>query len=394
MRIALISMAGDGASEVRLAGHPMAWHQLQAVLALACERAVCLADAPGPALATLQHEAERAGLSFHAVTHHRALSGLVHAGDTLVAFAPGVLPDREWLAQAFGARAGVAVLPAEGAIEQGFERIDRERAWAGVLATRGDAVEALAALPPDADAIGGLLRVALQRGVTAISVPEKWLDDGRWALVGSQASAERYQQGWYARHVPPPALVQPGRAGAYRLARTLVDRARNARQVALGLLSGGAAVAVASAVGGYLGHTALALAGLTLSAMLSATGTTVTRLASAGSGERTRTWPGEARRALLDLSLVAIAASPSAFEGWTAGFAALVLVTVMRLADDPAAPKPLRPLADRGVVFAVLTAAAIANVLPPVMAVLGLVGLALQLFWPRSAANAGLTTSR
>ena len=394
MRIALISMAGEGAGDVRLAGHPIAWHQLQAALALACERAVCLADAPGPALAALQHAAERAGLSFHAVTHHRALSGLVHAGDTLVAFAPGVLPDREWLAQVFGARAGVAVLPAEGAVEQGYERIDRDRAWAGVLATRGDAVEALGSLPPDADAIGGLLRVALQRGATAIAVPEKWLDDGRWALVASQASAERYQQGWYARHVPPPALVQPGRATAYRLARTLVDRTRNARQMALGLLSGGAVVAVASAIVGYLGHNAIALAGLTLSAMLSATGATVTRLASAGSGERTRAWPGEARRALLDLSLVAIAASPSAFEGWTAAFAALVLVAVMRLAEDSAAPMPLRPLADRSVVFAVLTAAAITAILPSAMAVLALVGLALQLFWRRNAANAGLTTSR
>lgn len=387
-------MAGEGACEVRLAGHPVAWHQLQAALALACERMVCLANAPGPALAALQHEAERAGLSFHAITHHRALSGLVHAGDTVIAFAPGVLPEREWLAQAFGARAGVAVLPAEGAIEQGFERIDRERAWAGVLATRGDAVEALAALPPDADAIGGLLRVALQRGAAAIAVPEQWLDDGRWALVASQASAERYQQGWYARHIPPPRPLQPGRAAAYRIARSLVDRVGDARRTSFGLLSGGAVVAVGSAVGGYLGHTVAALIALTLSAMLSATGATMTRLAGAGSGERKRTWLDEARLALLDLSFVAVAASPSAFEGWTAAFAALVLVAVMRLADEPSAPKPLRPVADRGVMFAALSAAAVASILPPAIAALALLGLAMQLFWPRGAANAGLTTSR
>jgi hypothetical protein len=394
LRIALISMAGEGAGDVRLAGHPVAWHQLQAALALACERIICLVDGPGPALAALQHDAERAGLSFHAVAHHRGLSGLVHAGDTLVAFAPGVLADREWLAQAFGARAGVAVLPAEGAVEQGFERIDRDRAWAGVLATRGDAVEALGALPPDADAIGGLLRVALQRGATGIAVPEKWLDDGRWALVASQASAERYQQGWYARHVPPPGLIQPGRAAAYRLARALVDRARDARQTALALLSGGVVVAVASAIGGYLGYTVLALTGLTASAILTATGTAVARFAGAGSSERARAWPGEARRALLDVSLVALAASPSAFEGWTAAFAALVLVAVMRLAEEPGAPRPLRPLGDRSVVFAALAASAIASFLPPAMALLGIAGLALQLFWPPSAANAGLTTSR
>jgi hypothetical protein len=136
------------------------------------------------------------------------------------------------------------------------------------------------------------------------------------------------------------------------------------------------------------------LIGLTVSAMLSATGASVARLAGAGSGEPTRTWPEVARRALLDLSLAALAASPSAFEGWTTGFAALVLVAVMRLGDEPSAPRPLRPLADRGVLFAALTAAALGGILPPTMAILGLAGLALQLFWPRGAANAGLTTSR
>ena len=385
MRIALISMMNDSAGEVRLAGHPLAWHQLQAAIALACERVICLAEAPGPELASLQRDAERRGLSFHAVTHHRALSGLVNAGDTLVAFAPGVLPDRDWLAQAFGARAGVAMLPADGAIEQGFERVDRERAWAGVLSTRGDAVEALGVLPPDADPIAGLLRVALQRGAGALNVPEKWLDDGRWALVRSQAKAEQYQAAWYLRHVPAPALDRPAAALAHRIARGLVDRMRNAASGALGLVAGGSAVAVGSGVAGYLGQTVAGVAGLTVAAALMAVGSALAQLARAGSGELERRWLGEARRALLDLTLVAIAASPSEFEGWSAAFAALVLIAVIRLGGEEQAPRPLHPFSDRVLVFAVLTVAAASGVFGLAMAGLGMLGLALRLFWRRAS---------
>jgi hypothetical protein len=288
------------------------------------------------------------------------------------------------LAQTFGARAGVAVLPAEGAVEQGFERIDRERAWAGVLATRGDAVEALGVLPPDADPIAGLLRVALQRGATAVAVPDKWLDQSRWALIATPAAAEQYQAGWYLRHVPAPAFDRPGAAVAHRLAQRIVARVNNAARAATGLIAGGAIGALGSAVAGYLGYTVAAMAGLAAASALLATGSALGRLARAGSREGSRAWPPHARRALLDLSLVAIAASPSVFEGWTAAFAALVLVATIRIAREPFAPFALRWLSDRTVVFVLLTVAAVAGGFIPALALLALFGLVLHLFWPRS----------
>ena len=51
MRVALMALTEEGGVPVRLGGRPVAWHQLQAALALGSERVVCLADAPGPALA-------------------------------------------------------------------------------------------------------------------------------------------------------------------------------------------------------------------------------------------------------------------------------------------------------------------------------------------------------
>lgn len=384
MRIALISMSGESAAAVRLAGRTLAWHQLQSALSLSSERIVCLADAPGRDLAALQREAERRGASFHAVAHHRALSGLVSAADTLLVFAPGVLPEPVWLAQTFEARAGVAVLPAAGAVERGFERIDRERAWAGVLATRGDAVEALAGLAPDADPIAGLLRVALQRGGAAIAVPDQWLDDGHWALVATQAAAERYQADWYGRNVPAPSLLHPAEALAHRTARAILSRVRESGRLAAGLVAGGVALAIGGGAAGYLGQTTAGLAAVAIAATVTAIGMALGRFARAGTGDRTARWPDEVRRAVLDLALVATAASPREFEGWTAGFAALVLVVTMRLAEEPDAPKPLRPLGDRALVLLALTGLSALEAFPLGMAALALLGLALRLFWPAS----------
>lgn len=383
MRIALISMTELPATDVRVAGHPLAWHQLQAALDLSCERVIVLADAPGPALAIVQREAERRGATFHAVAGHRPLSGLVSAADTLVVFAPGVLPDRDWLVQAFGARAGIATLPADSAIEQGFERIDRERAWAGVLATRGDAVEALAGLAPDADPIGGLLRVSLQRAGGTLAVPDKWIDDGRWAMVTSEGAAQRYQDDWYARHVPAPSLSRPGAALAYKLARRLLDRLGDAQRSSIMLAGSGSVMAVGGALAGYLGWTAAGLGALTIGSMLLSSGSALARLAGAGSPAVERPWMSHARRALLDLSLVAIASSPAAFENWWTAFAALMLVGAIRLSLEEGAPRLLRPMSDRPFVFLVLTMVAAVGVLPGGLAILALIALAVRIFAPR-----------
>lgn len=380
MRIALISMTAEGAADVRLAGHPLAWHQLQAAIALTCERIVCLADRPGPELAALQREAERRGATFHAVTHHRALSGLVRAADTLLVFAPGVLPDRDWLAQVFGARAGVSVLSAERAVEQGFERIDRDRAWAGVLATRGDAVEALGVLAPDADPIAGLLRIALQRGAAAIEVPEKWLGEGRWALVATPAAAAQYQSAWYERHAPVPSLDHPGEAAAHLAAKTLARRTENSSRVVTGFAAGGVVAAVAGAVAGYLGHTAAGIAALLGASGALALGSALGRLSRAGTGERPHARLQQARDALLDLSLIVIAASPSVFEGWSTAFAAVVLVATIRLAGEPGVPRAFRPFADRTLVLAILACGALAGVFPLTLAFIAVIGLFLRLF--------------
>lgn len=375
-----MQVTDDGGAAVRLGGRPLVWHQLQAALALGCERIVCLAQSPGSVLAGLQHAAEGRDAKFHAIAHCRALSGLVSVADTLFVFAPGVLPDREWLVHTLGARAGIAVLPADGAVERGFERIDRERAWGGVLVTRGDAVEVLASLPPDSDPIAGLLRVALQRGGRCVEIPPPWLDDGRWALLTDGALARRVEESWQARHVPAPALARPGEALAHRLARALLPRVADQAMFAPGLAIGGTALAVAGGGAGFAGYTPGGLAALTIGTLLALAGERLGRFARAGSGDAAPTRLAAGRDALFDLALIGVAASPEQFAGWTVPFVATVLVAAIRLAREDEAPPAIRPLGDRALVFGLLAAAAAAGGFAPAAATIGLLALAGRLF--------------
>jgi hypothetical protein len=378
-----MALIDDGGGPVRLGGRSIAWHQVQAALSLGCERIVCLAEAPGSGLSAIQSEAEARGAKFSAISHARALAGLVSAADTLFVFAPGVLPDRDWLAQALGARAGIASLPAESAIERGFERIDRDRAWGGVLATRGDAVEALSLLPPDADPIAGLLRIALQRGGRCVEVPERWLDEGRWALLADAAAARRIESGWQSRHVPAPSLDHPGEALAHALARIALPKLAERPVIAPAIAFGGSALAIIGGVLGYSGATVGGLATLVVSALAASVGDRLTRFARAGAGEPADNRITAIRRAAIDLSLVGIAASPQEFAGWQAPFVALVLVAAMRLADEMAAPRPVRPFADRILVISALLAGGMAGGFVQTMAVAGLIALAMHIFWPK-----------
>ena len=91
MRIALLAMtepAGAGQpfprAFLRVAGATLAQHQLSLVLALDCQRLICLARGTSPELIALQHAAEDAGLQFSIATGPGQLSGLVTANDEIV----------------------------------------------------------------------------------------------------------------------------------------------------------------------------------------------------------------------------------------------------------------------------------------------------------------------
>ncbi len=85
---------------------------------------------------------------------------------------------------------------------------------------------------------------------------------------------------------------------------------------------------------------------------------------------------------MLDLSLIAIAASPHHFAGWLVPYAAGVLVAALRLVRAQDGPRWLQPLGDRVLVFALVATAAGFGGFVPALGAIGLAGLAGRLLWP------------
>ncbi|WP_095011089.1 hypothetical protein [Tsuneonella mangrovi] len=386
MRIALLSALGaqfgePGRGLLPFAGRTVLALQVDAAHALGCSRVVCLAETVGPEIAALQHQCDDFGIKFNAIAAHRSLSGLVSANDEVLVIAPGLVADHAWLKERFSDRAGVAVLPVESGLEHGFERIDRDRAWGGLLLVRGDAVESLTALPADGDAIAGLLRIALQRGVRAIPVPESALDDGRWSLVRSQAIATRLERQWLKQHVPSPAWTRPTEALGYRIAQFVSTRNRT-RWLPNLMLSGSTALAVGAGLAGQSGRVAAGFLALLLAGLLAVVAQQLARFARAGGGSKQRELLDFAFGVILDAALIAVSAGIMPEMRITGMLAASVVVAAMRLSREPEAPVWARPFGDRALVYFGALWAAVAGVPALGLAGIGIVGLFARLLKP------------
>lgn len=268
MRVALLSTidsvadaGGDPRGFLIIAGRTLARHQLDCALALGCEKIACQGIGFPQELLDLQHQAEKSGAQFQVISGPRALSGMITAADELLVFADGLLPDQALAGKLLADRPAVLVLPAGDGVAEGFERIDRDHAWAGVMIVRGPAVERLTDLPPDADPVAGLLRIALQTGTRMVSMPQDILSDRRWGLVRSRGDAAQLEQAWINRHVRPIPYAAPFLAAADRLATALMIRSSERQKFGSGaILGGSAAVVVAAGFAGWLWQPAAGLA--------------------------------------------------------------------------------------------------------------------------------------
>ena len=130
-------------SDLPAAGASIIARQLDVALSLGCERVVCLADGTRPSLVSLQRRAESAGARFILSPHHKALAGAVTSQDRLLVFADGVIAVQALAQVHFGKGDVILSLPADKAVPLGYERMDRERAWAGAMILRGSIVDKL-----------------------------------------------------------------------------------------------------------------------------------------------------------------------------------------------------------------------------------------------------------
>ena len=333
MRIAILSaiatLPGEPDSLVagqQILGRSVIRRQMDAVRLLGCERIICFVHAPRPFIVQAQIEAEKAGSTFHAVTHHRALPGLVTAADELVLLDDGLVVRRDCIPSILADRRGIATLPADPLVLANFERIDAGAAWAGLLIVGGSTVERLMDLPEDSAPDSSLLRIALQDKVPQISLERSLVTEQQWIKITNADAVAAIEQRRAGDLLPPISALAPG----IRLAKQLAIHAqmRGIGWVQNPILAA-AFIILLSATAFALGYFAGMAWGLALLALVAVIEwmTGFAQLLHIEEDKMRITHRFPIIRALLDGTLIGLIAMPWPVEGeWEPAFAATVLI--------------------------------------------------------------------
>ena len=381
MRIALLSdlpaasrMDGARGAYTQFAGAMVIERQLDLAVELGCERVLCLTDEVGPEIARLQVRAQKAGVAFRAFRRPGRLPDMVSGDDELVAMTPALLPD-DRAAQAALDRQTILVLPAELAVPLGYERIDLEFAWAGIMLVPGRVVAGLKDLPGDVDTLSALLRIGLQNGIGMTPVDRKVLSEGQWHFDADRASLEERETCWIEAQRDEISFRAPGLAVAeqagLRLARDVAGQStRSVPGIA------GAILLCLAVAAGALGWPASGIVLLALCALSLHLAQVVDRVARRGE-EPTRlakvNW-------LISLALdpafilLLVLASPEEL-GILSAFGPLMLVGLLRLGEYHASAEWQKTYADRIALGFILAPFAFAGFAAQGTALLALIAL-------------------
>ncbi|MFZ9395919.1 MAG: hypothetical protein ACO25F_07665 [Erythrobacter sp.] len=384
MRTALLSAletTEDGRLRAfeRLGGRSLLAWQADLAKDLGCVRILCLCERDSDPLDDVRREAEQAGMEFRRISDPIALIGQLSADQDLVVLADGLVADRAQAVAALDDRRGVLTFSDETGIAAGFERIDAEHAWAGILVGRAQIAERLAELPPDSDMVSALLRLALQAGTRLVPIDDDLLTTGDWLLVRQADALAAREAVLLDRSVEQAFWRAPGTALSRRLARRLAPDAIE-RGPAIALALGGLAMSGAIALAAYAEPVA-ALGAFLLGVLVLGTGEALAALGARlrGIGER----PGRSRirRALVDLALLAVLALPrNAPEPLERLFLPVLLLGLLRLAASLAPPQWRASWNDRTPLVLVLLLAGWFDALQPSLALLCLTALGFCLY--------------
>ncbi len=261
--------------------------QLDLALAFGCEQVICITHEDEDAYADLREQAEARGAEFTAISSPRSLLGKVGTTDELLVIAEGLLLDAGIALDALSGRNGVLVLPVDTGIAAGFERIDLNYAWAGVLCMPGSLVERLTQLPPDCDAASALLRIALQAQVPERHLDESVLRQQKLALVGDASRVTEIEEYWQIANIPRPSMYAPGRSIASLTMRKMGAASILARGLKPSLFKGaGLAIAAAGCAASWFGAPAAGIAAGGLGWLAAQAGTALGRMMHVGIAEK------------------------------------------------------------------------------------------------------------
>lgn len=218
MRIAILSMleplAVDGLltrAGLRVNGEPVVEQQLELAIAAGAQRLLVLADRRAVGLDDLVAVAGDGGLDVRIVADAPGLCSEVTAADELLVFGDALVADPV-LALPLLTVSGIVTVPIEEGLAAGFERIDAESAWGGILVIPGALAERLRQLPRDCDVASSLLRIALMAGVTPRGVEPRAIGDKRWTIVRNETEAQAIEAQRLRRSLAEARGRTPGRA--------------------------------------------------------------------------------------------------------------------------------------------------------------------------------------
>lgn len=206
---------------LRVAGHSVIRHQMALAFALGCARIIVLSEILSAQLSELQELAEERGVQFHVLAASRSLVSLIAPEDDLIVLGDGLLTLPHDALERINEGQGVLVLPVESGLPAGFERIDINSAWGGVMHVPGRIAAGLGDLPGDWNAPSALLRLAMQAGVRQVPIPAGAVESGRWTIIRSEAEAHALEPRWLRLHTTAPNGRSPGEGLAAALVHWL-----------------------------------------------------------------------------------------------------------------------------------------------------------------------------
>lgn len=398
MRIALLTahlpgLGDNGGAETPFAGQAVLLHQLDAALAFGCEKVLCLADGTGAVLPQAAERCRLAGVDWEMASTPAGLLASVTAGDEVLVVEPGLLFDAALLRELANGRAQVLALPIDPGLAAGFERLDAQRAWAGIALTRGSVLQGLADLPEDVEPSSCLLRLALQAGAQVVPVGPQVIGARQLWFPHKAQHDEADEQRWLHNRARPVSFSLPGRATVERVTLRLAPRLlqRPASTLWAQILVVIAAVAaLALSWFGWTGAALLALVvahGVLLAWRMLSRLATYQAVSSDGRlrGRSIQSAPG----VVLDLILGVVLAH----SGWLGGtgdadrwFVTAVLLMLLPLLSKARAPIVRAVARDRLSLLLALVLASLTGVLGPVLRGLVLAGVAV-LLWEQHRAK-------
>ncbi len=346
MRIGLLSTlanVADGRPRalVPLGGRPLIAWQMDLAKALGCDKLLCLAEGGDDTSTEVENQAELAGLPLEFLGGPRHLPSKITADQDLVVIADGLVMDPELAREHFLDRRGVAAVADYPGVEKGFERIDPELAWAGLLVARGSIGEQLSDMPADGDTVSLLLRMALQSGARVVRLDELHLSTGEILLARAPSDLADREKSLLDNSAAKVSWAGLCEKLASRFARALSpEYLPRGPELAIGL---GALMLVAALVSSWCGMLALALAVLAIGGFGISVSQALRHL-------RTRLHGGLLNRklsmsinALVDAAIIGTLAIAGFSQSWIdAVFEPILLVGLWRLAAR-LAPAPMRP---------------------------------------------------